>query len=112
MYDGLWAIEFEASLGYGCGVLVFNGTQVMGGDAGYYYSGKIKTEGKMSGEVNVIRFAPNAISVFGNLDSFTLLIKDGEINESSFTANAFVKGAEKLLIKVKGEKKVEANETS
>ena len=112
MYDGLWVIEFKTAMGFGSGVLVFNGTQVMGGDYGYYYSGQINTTGNMSGEVNIVRFNPNAISVFGKHDSFTLLLKDGTINETSFTANATVKGAEHLSIKVTGKKKVDTNEAS
>jgi len=112
MFDGLWVIEFETGLGYGSGVLVFNGNQVLGGDFGYYYFGRINTTGNLSGEVNVVRFDPNASSVFGNHDNFTLLLKDGTINETSFKASAIVKGTEDFSVEVKGKKKVDTDEAS
>ncbi|MHC4394798.1 MAG: GrlR family regulatory protein [Planctomycetota bacterium] len=112
MFDGLWVIEFKTENDFGCGVLVFNGSQVLGGDFGYYYSGRINTTGNMSGEVNVVRFNPNVTSVFGNYDSFTLLINNGTINETSFKATATVKGAEHLSIEISGKKKVDIDEAS
>lgn len=108
MFDGLWVIEFKTGVDYGSGVLVFNGSKVMGGDFGYYYFGEINTTGGMTGEVNVIRFNQNVISVFGDIGgTFTLLINGGEINETRFKANASIKGAEHLTIEIKGEKKVD-----
>jgi len=112
MFDGLWVIEFETDHGFGSGVLVFNGNQVLGGDFGYYYFGRINTTGKITGEVNVVRFNPNVSSVFGNYDNFTLLLKDGTINETIFKANATVKNAEDFSIVVSGRKKVDTDETS
>lgn len=111
MFDGLWVIEFKTSISFGGGVLVFNGSKVMGGDFGYYYFGEIDTTEGMTGEINVIRFNQNAISVFGDIGSFTLLIKSGEINETSFKANAIIKGADHLSIEIIGEKKVDIDET-
>jgi len=110
--DGLWVIEFKSDYDSGYGVLVFNGSQVMGGDIGYYYFGRIDTTGKMTGEVNVVRFNPNVNSVFGDADKFTLLLKDGTINETDFEAIATVKGAERLSIEIKGRKKVDTDEAS
>jgi len=108
MFDGLWVIEFKTNNDFGWGVLVFNGSQVMGGDIGYYYFGQINTTGKITGEINVVRFNPNVNSVFGDRDKFILLLKDGTINETDFEANATVKGLEHLSIIVKGRKKVDA----
>lgn len=112
MIDGLWVIEFKTDNNFGYGVLVFNGSQVLGGDFGYYYSGRINTTGNISGEINVVRFNPNANSVFGDIDSFTLLVKDGTINENNFRANATVKGVEHLSIEISGKKKVDIDEAS
>ncbi len=109
MFDGLWAIEFKTGNAFGCGVLVFNGSQVMGGDMGYYYFGRINTTEKITGEINVVRFDPNANSVFGDIDKFTLLLKDGTINETNFEAHATVKDIEHSEIVVKGRKKVDTN---
>ncbi|MCP4612303.1 MAG: hypothetical protein GY845_26705 [Planctomycetes bacterium] len=111
MFDGLWVIEFKSDYDFGYGVLVFNGNQVLGGDFGYYYSGRINTTGNMTGEVNVVRHNPNAVSVFGDVDSFTLLIKDGTISNKSFKLNATIKGVEHLTIEVSGKKKVDTDET-
>lgn len=109
MFDGLWVIEFKTDSDFGYGVLVFNGSQVMGGDFGYYYFGRINTT-NMSGEVNVVRFNSNVNSVFGDIDSFTLLLKNGTINETNFKASAIIKGAEHLLIEISGKKKVDTDE--
>ncbi|MBW1649329.1 MAG: hypothetical protein JRJ44_01375 [Deltaproteobacteria bacterium] len=47
MYDGLWTVEFVATIHrYGNGVLVFNQNRLLGGDAGYYYSGKYNIDDK------------------------------------------------------------------
>lgn len=115
MFDGLWTIEFKTNQDFGSGVLVFlKDGQVLGGDFGYYYSGQITiTNGQITGgQVNVVRFKPNAVSVFGDFDSFILLFKNGKINETSFGAEAAVKGAEQLSIAVNGKKKVDIDEAS
>lgn len=110
-HDGLWVIEFGTDQDWGSGVLVFNGTQVLGGDFGYYYSGEIKIiDGKIEGAVNVARFNPNAISVFGNIESFTLLLEEGTIDETNFTAKATIRGTQGVSIEIKGEKKVSTDE--
>ena len=109
-YDGLWVIEFKSAHDYGCGVLVFNGSQVMGGDIGYYYFGRIDTTENLSGEVNVVRFNPNINSVFGDADKFTLLLTDGTINKTDFKATASIKGYEGSLLEIKGRKKVDKDE--
>ncbi|MHC4463131.1 MAG: hypothetical protein ACYS30_17120 [Planctomycetota bacterium] len=115
MFDGLWTVEFKTEFDFGMGVLVLlkNG-QVLGGDFGYYYSGQITmNEGQITGgEVSVVRFNPNAASVFGDLDSFIVLFKTGTINETSFSAEATVKGAEHLSIVINGKKKVDIDEAS
>ena len=113
MFDGLWVIEFNTDRGFGSGVIFINGSQVLGGDSGYYYLGKIDiTENTMTGEFNVVRFNKNSVSLFGDLDTFTLLLKDGTINETSFKANATIKGAQDLSIKISGKKKVDTDEAN
>ena len=111
MFNGLWVVEFRSGTDFGSGVLVVNGSQVMGGDFGYYYFGQIDTTKGMTGEVNAVRFNQNVVSVFGDIGNFTLLIKNGEINKMSFMANAVIKGAEHLSLEIKGEKKVDTDET-
>lgn len=112
MYDGLWVVEFQANNDFGWGVVVFNGNQIMGGDWGYYYFGQINTTGKLTGEINAVRFNQNVSSVFGEIDNFTLLLKDGVINNTKFNVTAVVKGKEELSITIRGTKKVDANESA
>ncbi len=89
MNDGLWVVEFGSSIGlFGRGVMVLNGQRILGGDVGYYYSGNCKVdEDRIKGEINVIRFDPNSISVFGDIENFTLSF-DGTINGSDLIASA------------------------
>ena len=92
--DGLWVVEFKSSAELnGKGVFVLNGERILGGDAGYYYSGQCKeVDGKVSGEINVIRYDHNSISVFGEIDTFTLSIEgtiDGSVIETSATSESF-----------------------
>ena len=71
----------------------FSFDPLVGGDAGYYYSGQCKeVDGKVSGEINVIRYDHNSISVFGEIDTFTLSIEgtiDGSVIEISATSESF-----------------------
>lgn len=74
MIDGLWTIEFMSLDNlYGAGVLVLKDGRLLGGDAGYYYSGEYKeNEDKITGVATITRFEPNSISVFGNYDQLEL----------------------------------------
>ncbi len=113
MFEGLWTIEFKTNQDFGYGVLVLlKNDQILGGDFGYYYSGYMtKTDGRITGgQVSVVRFNPNVVSVFGNFDSFILILKNGRIDETSFVAEAVIKGPERFSIEVKGKKKVEIDE--
>jgi len=87
--DGLWVVEFKSSVGlFGKGVLVLDGDRLLGGDFGYYYSGHCREEGdRVKGEIDVIRFDPNAISVFGDVESFAIKF-DGKVTGSDITAHA------------------------
>jgi len=115
MFDGLWTVEFKTESNFGMGVFVLlkNG-RVLGGDFGYYYSGQVtENAGQITGgQVSVVRFNPNVVAVFGDYDSFVLLLKTGTINESSFHVQATVEGAEHLSIVINGKKKVDIDEPS
>nr|VFK80354.1 MAG: T3SS negative regulator,GrlR [Candidatus Kentron sp. SD] len=85
--NGLWTVAFETTMDrYGRGVVVIDNDRVLGGDAGYYYSGTCHiTENKLDIDLMIIRYSPNDISVFGNLDHFQLKI-NGQFDEREFTA--------------------------
>ena len=76
--DGLWTIEFISTLHLvGSGVAVFNDRRLLGGDEGYYYSGRYDTEnGQFSGTVHVTRYNPKSLSVFGDIGQYTLNSKE------------------------------------
>lgn len=89
MVEGLWTIEFNSPIGlFGTGVMVLTEKRLLGGDAGYYYSGEYTvTDHHIDGKADVVRFNSNSLSVFGDMDSFTLDFH-GEISENSIVGIA------------------------
>jgi hypothetical protein len=106
MTDGLWVVEFESVLGLsGKGVMVLNGSRVLGGDMGYYYSGQCTiNENRISGSVAVVRFDPNTVSVFGPIERFTLSF-DGQISGNTFEVIAKSTSFPSVPMTIKGIKK-------
>ena len=106
MNDGLWIIEFWSPLGlFGRGVMVVDGERVLGGDLGYYYSGQCKFEnGRVSGEIDIIRFDPSAVSVFGDIESFTLSLQ-GKMQGTDFAGQATSEDFPNLKVEIKGSKR-------
>lgn len=106
MIDGLWTVEFISTLNRaGQGVLVFNNGRLLGGDAGYYYSGSYKVTGsRIEGIVNVNRYDPKNLSVFGDIDRFALSFS-GDINDYHFAAAATITNKPQFQIKIIGNKK-------
>ncbi len=106
MIDGLWTVEFISTINRsGKGVLVLNNGRLLGGDEGYYYSGTYQVTGaKIQGKVNVIRFDPNNLSVFGDIDHFTLSFS-GDISDYHLTAAATITDNPKFQIRVVAHKK-------
>ena len=104
--DGLWIVEFESTLGlFGRGVMVLNGERILGGDVGYYYSGQCTFQGnKINAQVDVIRFDANSVSIFGDIESFTLVL-DGTITGTDFQAQATSDSFPNIEMVVKGSKR-------
>ena len=72
MFEGLWTVHFNSNLQlFGSGVLILgHDKSLLGGDDGYYYTGRYEiTDSKIKGELDVVRYEPGHISVFGNLRS-------------------------------------------
>jgi len=108
MLEGLWTVHFNSNLQlFGSGVLILgHDKSLLGGDAGYYYTGRYEITGsEIKGELDVIRYEPSHISVFGNLGNFHLNF-NGQVSEDKFTAVGLIPNLPGLQLNVEGEKKV------
>jgi hypothetical protein len=106
--EGLWVVYFSSNLEMsGTGVLILeHDKRLLGGDIGYYYIGKYESTGSdITAELDVIRYEPSSISVFGNLGNFHLSLK-GQFSGNKFTAEGSNPNIPGLKINVIGEKKV------
>ena len=105
-FNGLWTVEFISTVNrFGKGVLVLLDGRLLGGDAGYYYSGRYEIIGNtIKGNVNVTRFDANSISVLGDINQFALSFS-GDINSTNISAAASLVSAPKLQIRLIGNKK-------
>lgn len=77
MFDGLWLVKFHApSTGNCCaGVIVFQGTQLMGGDGTNYYTGSYATaDHSVVVKIRVRKHSPG-FSLFGHLTDFKLILQ-------------------------------------
>lgn len=106
MFDGLWTIEFMSIANlYATGVLVLNDERLLGGDAGYYYSGEYKEKGdKINGVATITRFEPNSISVFGNFDQLTLCFQ-GKLEQNQIHGEAWLQADRNKSVRIKCTKK-------
>lgn len=106
MVEGLWTIEFASPIGlFGTGVLVLTDRRLLGGDAGYYYSGEYTvTDHHIDGKAEIVRFNRNSLSVFGDMDSFTLDFH-GEISKNSIEGVASLAGRPESAARIRCSKK-------
>jgi hypothetical protein len=89
--DGLWTIEFISTLHLvGSGIVVLHNNRLLGGDEGFYYSGRYDTQnGRICGTINVTRHNPKSLSVFGNIGQFTMKM-EGEVQDYSIEGTACI----------------------
>lgn len=87
MQDGIYHVRFSSSVGSsGEGLIVVKQGTVNGGDAGYLYIGELGVSGEtLSVQLNIKRWNPSHVSVFGPLDNFGLQLLGKENAEGSFT---------------------------
>ena len=106
--NGLWTVDFVSTLGrMGSGVIVLNEGRLLGGDAGHYYAGRYTThDNVIEGEVTVIRFDPNSISVLGDIDRYSLTFT-GTVGDDFFIGAASLVGEPELQIRMTCKKKEE-----
>lgn len=74
--DGLWTVSFQSNFQtFGTGVAVFIKDRILGGDANYYYDGKVKFQDNLGeASIRVVRFNKAGMAIFGDLDSFNLKV--------------------------------------
>jgi len=107
MVEGLWTIEFASPTGSGAGVMVLKDRRLLGGDEGYYYSGEYTVDDHhISGKAEIVRFDRNYLSVFGDMDSFTVAL-DGEVSEDLIEGVVHLSGQPDLRAQIRCKKKTE-----
>ena len=107
--DGLWTIEFISTLHLvGSGVAVLNDKRLLGGDEGYYYSGHYETEnGQFSGTIDVTRYNPKSLSVFGDIGQYTLKLEGRVQEDREIEGTATMVSAPDRKLRIVGTKKEE-----
>lgn len=107
MIDGLWTLEFSAPRLSGSGVVVCADGRVLGGDGGYYYSGDYQMDGDaIEAKIDVVRFEPNSISVFGNIPRFRLIL-NGSVTGNELRARGHADQLPEVYVQINGRKKVD-----
>jgi len=104
MQDGIYHVRFSSSVGSsGEGLIVFKQGTVNGGDAGYLYIGQLGVNGEtLSGQLNIKRWNPAHVSVFGPLDNFDLQLSGKENSGSSFAVTGGIPSQPGLSITITG----------
>lgn len=107
MINGLWTIEFISTLSRGgTGVLVLHDGRLLGGDNGYFYTGRYSFTGDaIDGSIDVVRFNLNVISVFGDADRFSLTFRGNVSEDITIDGIAELEGRTDLRVQIKCKKK-------
>lgn len=107
MIDGLWTIEFISTISRaGAGVIVLRDNRLLGGDNGYYYTGQYNlTNCSINGSVDITRFNPLIISVFGDIDHLSLTFKGKLSVDDTIEGTANREGMPEMRIQIRCKKK-------
>ncbi len=104
--EGLWKVFFQSNFQtIGSGVAVFLNDRILGGDSSYYYDGSVKIQGnKAEANINIVRFNKGGMpSIFGNLDSFSLMVS-GDIGATDIELHGNMVQQPNMKITIKGKK--------
>ena len=98
MEKSLWSVQFQSnSQSFGGGVVILDGNQAVGGDAGYYYIGQCLFNGNsVSATVTITKHGPG-VSIFGNINSFKLILS-GNLNGDAINFSGHVDQAPQMKI--------------
>ena len=105
MHNGIYHVRFSSSVGgAGEGLAVVKDGAVNGGDAGYLYLDQLAASGQtVSGNLQVQRWNPSTVSVFGPLSNFALdLVGQSSAANDGFTVIGGVAGQPNLKITITG----------
>ncbi len=104
MKNGIYHVRFSSSSGSGEGLAVVKDGTVNGGDPGYLYLGQLTVVGQtLHGRLQIQRWNPGTVSVFGPLDNFALDLAglSGAANDE-FTVSGGIAGQPNLKITITG----------
>jgi len=103
MQEGIYHVNFSTSVGgEGWGIVVIKQGAVKGGDSGYLYIGNMAEQGdKLAGQLQISRWNPGHVSVFGPLEKFDLHL-DGENTPSGFIVQGGTASMPGVAITIKG----------
>lgn len=104
MQDGIYHVHFSSSIGgSGEGLVVIKQGSVNGGDAGYLYIGQLGADGEaLSGCLNIKRWNPGHVSVFGPLEKFDLQLSGKNSAGGSFSVTGGIPSQPGVSITIAG----------
>ena len=104
MISGIFSAEFISNRnGAGCGVAIFSGNTVHGGDSSHYYRGKYRLDerNQIAGTIEVFKYSTLSNSVFGPLDRFKLILNGiVSLDNNAFELSGQVQGQPNLMITI------------
>ncbi|MGH8057627.1 MAG: hypothetical protein ACREOH_10405 [Candidatus Entotheonellia bacterium] len=82
--EGLWTAEFGTASGMlNGGVVVLESGRILGGDSGYYYTGKYSISGDtLSGDLRATHYYGPGVTAFGDSASMFTIELTGKINSA------------------------------
>jgi hypothetical protein len=104
MTSGIFSAVFASNLQIGgCGVAIFQGNTIHGGDASHYYLGKYRFDdsNQISGTIDVVKYSTLQDSIFGPLAPFRLILNGHIItNDRAFELSGHAEGRPQLQIRI------------
>jgi hypothetical protein len=102
MISGIYsAVFFSNKNKGGCGVAIFTGNAIHGGDASHYYRGKysLHEKNRISATIDVVKYSTLHDSIFGPLDRFRLIL-NGIVDDQGFDLSSPMEGRPDLMITI------------
>lgn len=104
MTSGIFSAAFMSNQQkVGCGVAIFTGNTIHGGDASCYYRGKYRLDGnnQIVGTIDVAQYSTAGASIFGPITEFRLILTGHIItNETAFELSGYMEDQPQLKIRI------------